>query len=633
MTRSIVIAVLLAVLVFSGASAREWVPIREEQTAEVVTSITSSDISTTVIEVEIPGMLVEPAFRGTPGELNLAIPGARSLSSPGMPDLPVLSYLLAVPDYGEIELEIVAIEERVLEGYDVAAAAPFAIEGREAEDAVRSEAVYAADAFYPAEVASVGEPGVLRDLRLASVRVNPVRYNPVTRQLSVVERLKVAVTTTGGQGVNPKRIDRDFRSAAFEPIYAAVVDNYDQLPRAEVRRGSYLVITVDEYVAALTDFVEWKQQRGVETELVPLSAIGMSPTNADIKAYIQNAYDTWPNPPDYVLLVGDSTTSGIYGTMPCWYLPAIPFNHVIDHPYAELDGGDYFPDVILGRMSVDSPTEALVACMKVLSYERDCDGPNNTWYKNAVMVAGNFGATPPPTSPRQTVLRVREMLYDCDYAQVDTIFYPPYITPNPIGATIDAGVGIVNYRGWGNDAGWHYPEYYTDDIQSLSNGNALPIMTSCVCGSNAWESWGYDPCFGEAWIRAGSPGDLKGGPAMLGPSDRNTHTRWNNAMGSGIYQGMLYEGLEHFGQILVRGKLEVWKWFIDERDPGDWVDYYHNIYSVMGDPELWLRTDTPGSFVVECDTTIPAGQNYVTLDVSDASRGGVVSGFEVAVRT
>jgi hypothetical protein len=630
-TRSIAVALLLLLLVVSFASAREWVPFTDSPLSEEVeTSISSPDLSATVIEVEVPGMMVMPSFRGMPGSVDLAIPGARPLSSPGMPDVPVLSYLVAVPNHGDVRLEVVSLEERVLHGYDIAPARPFEFEGHEPMDAAADPVVYSKDAFYPAEVASIGEPAVLRDLRLADVRINPVRYNPATREVSVVERIKVKVVTDGGQGVNPKRVARDYRSAAFEPIYAAVVDNYDQLPRAEIRRGSYLVITVDGYAASLADFVEWKRSRGVETELVPLSTIGSSPTNVDIKAYIQNAYDTWPNPPDYVLLVGDSTTSDPYGTMPCWYLPAIPFNHVIDHPYAELDGGDYFPDVILGRMSVDSPTEALVACMKVLSYERDCDGPNNTWYKNALMVAGNYGATPPPTSPRQTVLRVREMLYDCGYAQVDTVFYPPYITPNPIGATIDAGVGIVNYRGWGNDAGWHYPEYYVDDIYALSNGNALPIMTSCVCGSNAWESWGYDPCFGEAWIRAGSPGDLKGGPAMIGPSDRNTHTRWNNAMGSGIYQGILYEGIEHMGQMLVRGKLEVWKWFIDERNPDDWVDYYHNIYSVMGDPELWLRLDSPSTFTVSHDATVDLGQNFLEVEVTD-SGGGVVPGAEVVL--
>jgi hypothetical protein len=623
-------AVVVVLAMVPCTSSAEWIPLQEAlPSQETAARVISSDESGALIEIEIPGISVEPSLRGSPGSVDLHIPGAVPLNTPGAPDLPVVSCLMAVPDRGEVHLEIVSFDERVLDGYDVAAARPFELEGKRPLEATPDVSVYGTDAFYPSELASLGEPGVFRDLRVVSVRVNPVRYNPVTKELSVAERVKVRLTYGPGPGINPRTVTRSFRSAAFEPLYESLIDNYDLLPRAEVRRGSYLIIAADGYAAALAPLVEWKCSKGIETELVLLSTIGASPTNQDIKDYIQNAYETWPNPPDYVLLVGDSTTSTA-ATVPCWYLPAVPFSHVTDHPYTELDGTDYFPEVIIGRMSVDSATEATVAALKVLSYERDCDGPGNAWYTKALMVAGNYGATPPPTSPRQTVLRVREMLYDCGYAQVDTIFYPPYVAPNPIGSTIDAGVGIVNYRGWGAAQGWHYPEYYVDDIQALSNGNALPIMTSCVCGTGNWESWGYDPCFAEAWIRAGTPSNLQGGPVAYGPSDFNTHTRWNNAVGSGFYQGLLYEGLEQFGQAALRSKFEVWKWFVDEREDGDWVEYYYNVYNVIGDPELLVRLEAPSGFVVSHDASVNLGENNLSVRVTDTG-GNVVHGAEVVL--
>jgi hypothetical protein len=622
------VAIVVVLAFFSGSYAREWIPLLEgTPSEEAVAEVLSSDESGTLMEVEIPGLTLEPSFRGTPGSVRLSIPGAASTTLPGAPELPVVSFLLAVPDLGDVSLEIVSRDERVLDGYDVAPVRPYALEGRQPQEAVADPSIYGSDTLYPAELAVLGEPAVFRDLRVVSVRVNPVRVNPVTRKLHVTERVRVRLNYGAGAGVNPRSVARSFRSAAFEPLYRSLVDNYDLLPRAEVRRGSYLIITADGYAASLAPLVEWKRSRGIETELVLLSTIGASPTNQDIKDYIQNAYETWPSPPDYVLLVGDSTTSTA-ATIPCWYLPAIPFSHVTDHPYTELDGTDYFPEVIIGRMSVDAASEAAVASLKVLSYERDCDAATDDWYGKALMVAGNYGATPPPTSPRQTVLRVREMLYDCGYAQVDTVFYPPYVAPNPIGSMIDSGVGIVNYRGWGAAQGWHYPEYYVDDINSLSNGKMLPIMTSCVCGTGNWESWGYDPCFAEAWIRAGTPADLKGGPVAYGPSDFNTHTRWNNAVGSGIYQGLLYEGLDHFGQATVRSKFEVWKWFVDEREGGDWVDYYYNVYNVVGDPELWVRLEAPEDFIVTHDASVPFGKNNLLVKVTD-SAGDVVPGAEV----
>ena len=35
---------------------------------------------------------------------------------------------------------------------------------------------------------------------------------------------------------------------------------------------------------------------------------------------------------------------------------------------------------------------------------------------------------------------------------------------------INNGVGIVNYRGWGDANGWHYPEFHADDVNGLNNG-------------------------------------------------------------------------------------------------------------------------------------------------------------------
>ncbi len=387
------------------------------------------------------------------------------------------------------------------------------------------------------------------------------------------------------------------------------------------------MIAQDVYELAMADFVQWKQQRGIETVLVVLSDIGASPSNSDIKDYIQTAYDTWDNPPDYVLLVGDTWTAG--PAFPCWHVSTGGPQEPTDHPYAELEGSDYFPDVMVGRMSVDVATEAIVAGLKVLSYERDCDAVNDDWYEKALMVAGNYGGSH-VTSPRQTTLRVREMLYRANYAQVDTIFYPPVTSPVPIASAINAGVSYVCYRGWGNAEGWEYPQFFVNDILTLTSNQMLPVMTSIVCGTGNFDSFGYDPCFGEAWIRSGAPGNLKGGPAVVAPSHFLTRTRYNNSVCAGMYEGILFEDLRHFGQAVLRGKIEMYKNFPLDTDPGEVVEFYFNIYNTIGDPELYLRTARPGSFVVTHDPTIPLGQNVLELKVED-SNGHPVPGAEVIV--
>ncbi len=627
------ISVLTVLVVLSSsAAARDWIPFVEAPAgAEAVARVTSSDASGTSIEIEIPGMFVEPEPGAMSGAVGITVPGAVGTEQPGRPDLPVLSYFVAVPDRGRIELEIVSASERVLPGYDVSPAAPFQVQGKEAAQAVAHAGTYSTDALFPSRVAELGVPGIMRDLRIVQVSVYPVRYNPITRELVASDRVEIRLNVTADEGINEKTVLRSYRSEAFEPVYESFVLNYEQLPRAEIKRGSYLIIAHDSFLAGIADFALWKQQRGIETEIVALSVIGANPTNQDIKDHIQDYYETADPAPDYVMLVGD--TWGAWGFFPSWYTYSStgPSNNVTDHPYEELEGDDYFPDVLLGRMSIDTLTEAIVASLKVLSYERDCDAGNDDWYERGLMVAGNFGGVH-ITSPRQTTLRVREIMLGHGYAQVDTIYYPPVTAPAPIQDVIDAGVGFVNYRGWGAAHGWHYPEFYVDDVNALSNGKMLPVMTSVVCGTGNFDSWGFDPAFCEAWIRSGSPGNLRGGPAVISPSDFDTHTKWNNALDIGIYDGIFKEDLMQVGQASLRGKIEVLRNFPRYAHPDSLfgVGFYFDIYNIIGDPELHMRTMKPAAFDVSHDATLPLGAGVLTVEVLD-SVGAVVPGAEVIV--
>lgn len=58
---------------------------------------------------------------------------------------------------------------------------------------------YEVDAFYPAQVATLGEPYIMRDHRGIVVQVNPFQYNPVTGVLHVYTEITLEVTAVGGQ--------------------------------------------------------------------------------------------------------------------------------------------------------------------------------------------------------------------------------------------------------------------------------------------------------------------------------------------------------------------------------------------------------------------------------------------------
>ena len=75
--------------------------------------------------------------------------------------------------------------------------------------------------------------------------------------------------------------------------------DYRYTPVSE--EGEMLIICYDDFCDEMSDFVDWKNQKGIKTTIIPKSTAGTS-ANA-IKNYIDNFYDN--NDLVYVLLVGD----------------------------------------------------------------------------------------------------------------------------------------------------------------------------------------------------------------------------------------------------------------------------------------------------------------------------------------
>ncbi|MCK4233196.1 hypothetical protein KAX75_02120, partial [candidate division WOR-3 bacterium] len=134
----------------------------------------------------------------------------------------------------------------------------------------------------------------------------------------------------------------------------------------------YLIITHDNFFQEVLPLADWKEKKGLTTKIVNTSEIAPSgPTADDIADYIKDAYDTWNPAPSYVLLVGDSDF------IPTHYRNPHPsdmhggFDTATDLYYATVDGTDYFPDIYVGRLSVDTAAQATTIINKILDYERN----------------------------------------------------------------------------------------------------------------------------------------------------------------------------------------------------------------------------------------------------------------------
>ena len=154
--------------------------------------------------------------------------------------------------------------------------------------------VYSENKFYPQNVAELPNPYILRDYRGQSIWINPMQYNPVTKELRVYSSVDVVISRTNKKGVNEitKKHSKTI-SNTYSLIYKNTFLNYKNIKQKYTQLseiGKMLIIAPSAYADAMTPFIQWKKQKGVPVELVDVATIGN--TASDIKTYITNYYNT-----------------------------------------------------------------------------------------------------------------------------------------------------------------------------------------------------------------------------------------------------------------------------------------------------------------------------------------------------
>lgn len=471
------------------------------------------------------------------------------------------------------------------------------------------------------ERVQVEDSFTMRELFGHKVRIDRIKESD--QKVSIIETMEFDIVKK-----DPVNIPNTV-SSAFLPIYNKIAKNYatSYLNGLNTSLSKMLIITHESLINSLQPFIEWKNARGIATEIATISEVGS--TNSAIKSYIQNIYDTEDSPPDYILLIGDIDDDFV---IPSFYIHSGSEDDVTDQPYTMLEGDDYFPEMLIGRMSIDQPFELQTMIAKILSYEKEPFMQSDHWYKNATVIAGNYSPTPPsPTTPVKVSKWAKDKMIDYGYNEIDEYYYwPPYYNVYPgtsaIGSSISDGVGVVSYRGWGDANGWHYPIYHADDIEDLNNGYMLPIIASFVCNTGDFAS-SVDPCFGEKWLRAGNPSNPKGGVIFVGPSDLHTSTKYNNSIYSGFISGIFDEDILTFSSALLRGKMELYNNFPLQHGPGEDVEFYFHVYNVLGDPSLQVRTQVPQLINCDLPDEVSIGSNYLDIDLSGLD-GAVVTAIK-----
>ena len=375
-------------------------------------------------------------------------------------------------------------------------------------------------------------------------------------------------------------------SPAFIDAYKELADNYETsyLRDLAVARPKMLMISHNNLANYQTAFVNWKKAQGFDVYVVNKSDIGTTLTQ--FKQFILNHYNQYHC--DYLLLLGDVDGYGSY-TIPTAFYPSPEYaeNDADDHQYTLLEGDDYFPEMLVGRLSFNDISEFMTMANKTVTYEKSPSMANTNWMTRGLAVAGNYAEGGlRPITPVQMSRWLRNKMLDYGYATVDTVFYPPtYPGTSSIVSSINQGVQFISYRGWGDANGWHYPSFHNPDLNSTNNGPRMPVVFSIVCNTGDFAN-SVNPSFGEKWMRMGSVAQPNGCVAFVGPSDLHTKTRLNNSISSGAFRSIFDYGVRGFASSVLMGKIELYKNFPNEIAPNQYVAFYYHVYNIQADPSL-----------------------------------------------
>jgi hypothetical protein len=519
----------------------------------------------------------------------LAIPGGGVGGSIGEPMLPTFSRLIQIPDQSGVSFEIIGVETIELAGYR-----PIPMQPAEGAEFVIDRAAYERSGFLGGERVRIGAPAIARDLRVVPITFSPVRYDPSRNLIEVASRIRIAVRFTGVDLRNAKPRQNRVIQPAFGRLYQELVVNYEG-PREDqqVSLGTYVLICPDspDVIEALEPLIEWRTRKGFEVYLATTTETGAS--DVEIKAWLQNAYDTWENPPEFIALVGD--VSGPV-SLPCWWYNGAE----TDHPYVQLEGDDLLADAHIGRISVDSSNRLQLYVNKIVGYESTPYMDEIDWYTRACLVGDPSYSG---ISCVQVMQWLKIRLLEVGYTEVDTVFTPPWVTQT-INA-LNRGDTVFSYRGYAGVSG-----IGTGHIMSLQNGWKMPYTLTITCGTGGFAS---GTSYSEAWIRAGIPPDTPGGGIAAVATSGGTHTRYNNCVTYGAWRAIFWDDLFTFGESLTRAKYELYINYA-EGDYGGCANFTH-WNNLMGDPAGEIWTGVPRTLTVTHPATLPLGSNSVTVAV------------------
>ena len=389
---------VIILILFYSFLFSDWIEIDANQ--EKLFECRASNLEQTELHFTLDGYEIESIEKNGKTYQRISYTNEGEFIDVGKPDLPCFSRLVAIPNQGDVSIEVTSFDKEVISDITIYPRQPLKIDGELNNFPFTIDNdFYSSAEIFPAAITEIGEPAIMRDFRVVRVTVNPFQYDPQKNELSIFSNVTLQVHTKGSGGVNCKLATKP-ESSVFSPLYKSTIINYEEV---RLRGDEFIPPTIlfiypnnlNPQTSWLDSLVLWKHKKGFDVVLASTAVTGTSMYN--IKSYIQDAYNNWDNRPDFVCLVGDA--SGSY-SIPTGYSGYGEGDQV----YTLLEGNDILADVWIGRLSFNSVFELQTIVYKILHYEREPYMANTNWYERALLVGD------PGSSTGQTAISISKSI-------------------------------------------------------------------------------------------------------------------------------------------------------------------------------------------------------------------------------
>lgn len=377
--------------------------------------------------------------------------------------------------------------------------------------------------------------------------------------------------------------------------------------------ADYIIITHGDLHESALTLANYRKTQGLKVAVIKVNDIydefssGIF-TPAAIKNFLAYAYNYWSLRPRYIVLLGDANYDykdiynfGEPNMVPTYMIPGEFGLFPSDNWFVNVEG-DVLPEMMVGRISVKSATEAASVVDKIIRYEID---PQAQWHKNLLFVADDNDYE------FEGLSDILSSTLPADYSAKKVYMGTYYdLIPDDTGeakerakadviAGLDNGALMTIYTGHGDIDQWA-DEHMIDSYDVL--GYVLGTKTkegilknfekpSFVITLNCLN--GFFPVPNEDWVKnEGNPGDIPLAEAFLKLNRRGAVAVWSptslgytwahSALAGHLFDALFKDGTDIIGEAILKGKTLAYR-------NDDISEDIVNMYTLFGDPATRLK--------------------------------------------